>query len=29
MSYSEMITGDFIASRKPPPNGEVDPSEMF
>lgn len=29
MPYSEMITGDWIASRQPPSQGEVDQSEMF
>ena len=29
MPYSEMITGDWIASRQPPSQSEVDQSEMF
>jgi acetolactate synthase I/II/III large subunit len=29
MAYTEMITGDFIPSRDPPPGKEVDKSEMF
>ena len=29
MAYSEMITGDFIPSREPPPTKDVDKSEMF
>jgi len=29
MAYTEMITGDFIASREPPPSRDVDKSEMF
>ena len=29
MTYSEMITGDFIPSREPPPTKDVDKSEMF
>jgi acetolactate synthase I/II/III large subunit len=29
MAYTEMITGDHIASREPPPSKEVDKSEMF
>jgi acetolactate synthase-1/2/3 large subunit len=29
MAYSEMITGDFIPSREPPPAKDVDKSEMF
>jgi acetolactate synthase I/II/III large subunit len=29
MSYAEMITGDWIPSREPPKNLEIDKSEMF
>jgi acetolactate synthase-1/2/3 large subunit len=29
MAYSEMITGDWIASREPPKTVEIDKSEMF
>jgi acetolactate synthase-1/2/3 large subunit len=29
MSYDQMITGDWIPSREPPPEKEVDQSEMF
>jgi acetolactate synthase I/II/III large subunit len=29
MAYTEMITGEHIASREPPPSKEVDKSEMF
>jgi acetolactate synthase I/II/III large subunit len=29
MAYTEMITGDFIPSREPPPTKDVDKSEMF
>jgi acetolactate synthase I/II/III large subunit len=29
MTYTEMITGDFIPSREPPPTRDVDKSEMF
>jgi acetolactate synthase-1/2/3 large subunit len=29
MAYTEMITGDFIPSRDPPSDKEVDKSEMF
>jgi acetolactate synthase-1/2/3 large subunit len=29
MAYTEMITGDFIPSREPPPAKDVDKSEMF
>jgi acetolactate synthase-1/2/3 large subunit len=29
MAYTEMITGDFIPSREPPPTRDVDKSEMF
>lgn len=29
MSYAEMITGDFIASRSPAPSGEAEAAELF
>jgi len=29
MAYTEMITGDHIPSREPPPDKEIDKSEMF